>query len=118
MRCEDSHAWWRLVDGPGEPPAGEMLCPEDGGEAVVAMRHPLADRVTVTLVPAAWEREGTIGFRDEYFVEISSHRHAETLRSARTYSWETAQERLAWFKDIDWEAAKRRWTRGDFTKPA
>ena len=87
-------------------------------EAIVAMRHPLADRVTVTIVPAAWEREGTIGFRDEYFLEIASHRSGEALRSARTYSWEQAQSRLAWFKDVDWSAAKRRWTRSDFTTPA
>ncbi|RSN55095.1 hypothetical protein DMH01_32685 [Amycolatopsis sp. WAC 04182] len=88
-----------------------------GAEAIVAMRHPLADRVTVALVPAAWEREGKTGFRDRYFLEISSSRFAETLRSARTYSWDKAIERLSWFKDIDWEAARRRWTRGDFTKP-
>ncbi|MFI9452437.1 hypothetical protein [Amycolatopsis sp. NPDC052450] len=118
MQCEDSHVWWRLVDEElSEPPPEDLRCPEDGTEAIVAMRHPLADRVTVALVPAAWEREGKIGFRDRYFLEISSSRFAETLRSARTYSWDKALERLSWFKDVDWEAARRRWTRGDFTKP-
>jgi hypothetical protein len=118
MRCEDSHAWWRLLEDRPEPSPEDLRCPEDGTEAIVAMRHPLADRVSVTVVPAAWEREGKIGFRDQYFLEISSRLSAETLRSVRRYSWAEAGERLAWFKDVDWEAAKRRWNRGDFGRPS
>jgi hypothetical protein len=118
MQCEDSHTWWLLLEELSEPSAEDLRCPEDGTEAIIAMRHPLADRVSVTILPAAWEREGKIGFRDQYFLEISSRMFADTLRSSRRYSWQEATERLAWFKDIGWEAAKRRWNRGDFDRPS
>jgi hypothetical protein len=55
---------------------------------------------------------------DVAFLEISSRMFADTLHSSRRYYWQEATERLAWFKDIGWEAAKRRWNRGDFDRPS
>jgi hypothetical protein len=111
MRCDDNHAWWRFLDGGAEPSEDELACPVDGVEAVTAARKPLADRARITLAPAAWERDGVSGFRDQYFLEVSPALGGETLRSADPMTWEDAVKRAGFFRDITWNDAVRRWSR-------
>jgi hypothetical protein len=117
MMCDSNHRWQHFLSAPAEP-HGEMLkCPVDGAEAVTVSRRPLADRVRVSIVPAAWQDERDVGNRDSFFIEISANSfESETLRSSRLFTWEEAISRIAWFKDIPWESAKKRWSRGGFDK--
>jgi hypothetical protein len=116
MRCERNHAWWRLLPGAFEPTREDLICPTDGTTAVTAGRRKLADRVRLSLIPAAWEYERAIGFGNEYFIEIADHDGSHLLRSARTFEFDEACKRLAWFKGLTWQDAERRWDRSGLRK--
>src|SRR5579859_401463 len=87
MSCEQNHSWWRLVPGGFEPSPEDLACPTDETEAVTAGRRKLADRVRIKLIPAAWEYERSIGFDNEYFIEISDRDGLHLLRSAQTFEF-------------------------------
>jgi hypothetical protein len=115
MQCDRNHTWRRLLDSSVEPDAESLTCPVDGTEAVTASRRPLADRVRISLIPLSWQVGGEVGGKDTYLIEISANAFpSETLRSSRSFSWEESISRIAWFKDIPWESAKKRWIRGGF----
>ncbi len=76
------------------------------------MRLPLADRVRLSLLPAAWEREGRVGRADEYFLEIRSHTDgSRRLRTTDTVHWEEAIKYAAMFRGVPWDLAEKRWRR-------
>jgi hypothetical protein len=115
MMCDSNHRWRCFLSGTADPDEEMLKCPVDRAEAVTVSRRPLADRVRVSIVSAAWQGERDVGDRDSFFIEISASAfESEILRSSRLFSWEEAISRIAWFKDIPWEAAKRRWSRGGF----
>jgi hypothetical protein len=117
MRCDRNHAWWRLVPGDSEPSTQDLTCPVAGDEAVTSGRRQLADRVLLHLVPAAREFEGSIGFGDEYFLELSDHAGRNFLRSAHVFSYEEARKRMTWFRGLAWPDAERRWHRSGMSEP-
>ncbi|WP_433020760.1 hypothetical protein [Kribbella sp. CA-294648] len=117
MRCDQNHAWWRYHPADSELAGIDLICPVDGTEAVTAGKLALADRVVLKLIPVAWDREGTIGFDDEHFIEISRRDGARSLRSARVFSFDEACRRLSWFKGLTWADAERRWERTGMRTP-
>ncbi|MEQ0560485.1 hypothetical protein ABJI51_15460 [Amycolatopsis sp. NEAU-NG30] len=82
MMCDRNHAWWRPLANMVEPSVGDLTCPVDGEQAVTAGRRKLADRVELSLIPAAWDDGGVVGFEDQYFVRIADHSSGRFLRSA------------------------------------
>lgn len=111
MRCDRNHAWWRLLTNTVEPSATDLTCPVDGEQAVTAGLRKLADRVELSLVPAAWEDDGVVGFEDEYFVRIVDRRSGRSLRSSEKFGFDEACERMSWFRKMTWAEAERRWGR-------
>lgn len=111
MQCEQNHSWWRLLPAGHEPTGSDVQCPKDGSEAVTSGRREIADRVSVRLVPAAWEHEGVVGFEDEFFIEIFDCRGSRSLTSGRSFDWSEAIRRMGWLKGLTWEEARRRWAR-------
>lgn len=113
MMCDDGHGWAVFIeDDSQEPDAQQLMCPQDGEPAVTAARLPVADRVKISLIPAAWERDGRVGREDEYFLEIRSIADDSlALRTSTTLDWETAVKRGAMFRGISPELAQKRWSR-------
>lgn len=110
MQCEDVHQWtvFRLDDN--EPTAEQLVCPEEGHPAITASRCPLADRVEVRIIPAAWERDGKVGREAEFFFELHSTVNAEKwVRAPQVISWESAVKCGEMFLGISWAQVPRRW---------
>src|ERR1700758_1183268 len=100
MMCDNNHRWRHFLAGTAEPDEEMLKCPVAGAEAVTASRRPLADRVRISIVPAAWQDEHDVGDRDSFFIEISANAFdSEILRSSRLFTWEEAISRIAWFRD-------------------
>lgn len=116
LQCERNHGWWRLLPPGVEPVGVDARCPEDGSDAVTASPRQLADRVIVQLIPAAWEREGSVGFENEFFLEVSDRRGTRSLKSGRSFEWNEAVKRMEWLKGLTWEEAQRRWVRVGLNK--
>jgi hypothetical protein len=53
LRCDKGHSWEVLHDDTREFPHECEMCEKDGLEAVTLQRMPPADRVRVTIAPAA-----------------------------------------------------------------
>ncbi|MGW3419803.1 hypothetical protein [Streptomyces phaeochromogenes] len=113
MRCDDGHGWSVFVeDDSREPDATQLNCPEDDSPAVTATCLPIADRVQISMLPAAWEREGRVGRADEYFLEVRSILDSSRmLKTTTTMSWEDVIKYASMFRDIPWDLAERRWAR-------
>jgi hypothetical protein len=112
MMCDGGHRWELFQEGDGEPPSESLVCREDGLPAVTAMSLPLADRAVIEISPMAWEREGVVGRRNEYRLEIrSTVRPGEHLRSAGDLSWDDVVRYAKMLHDVSWEQAQRRWAR-------
>ena len=116
MACDNNHRWEVYIEDSPEPSQYALTCPEDGTPAVTAKRMPPADRVRVTLVPAARIADhvtGAVVDDSKYFVEIqpSGQVTGETLRSQRPYDWDEAVRKASVFNKASWEDAQRRWLR-------
>ena len=112
--CDLGHHWTIVLPEGVAPPDDETRCPVDGSPAVTAARQPPADRVVVTIRPAARVVDaatGQIGRDSEYFLEISSHDARESRQSARVFSWDEAVQKATMFQKATWELAVRRWAR-------
>jgi hypothetical protein len=68
------------------------------------------------MIPAAWEFEGSIGFGNDYFIEITDRNGGRLLRSGRAFEFDEACKRLGWFKGLAWSDAERRWDRSGMRK--
>ncbi|GAA1736310.1 hypothetical protein [Luedemannella helvata] len=114
LTCELGHHWTIVLPEEVELPGGADLCPLDGSPAITAKPEPPADRVCVTLRPAARVVDtvtGQIGRGSEYCLEISSHDGRESRHSAKAFTWEEAVRKAAMFQKASWALAVQRWTR-------
>jgi hypothetical protein len=116
MRCDQNHAWWRLLAGCSEPAPDDLVCPVDQSPAVTAGRRELADRVSIRLIPATWEHEGAVGFEGQFFIEISDLSGVRSLRSGQAFELDEACRRIGWFNKLTWIDAERRWNRTGMQK--
>lgn len=101
LMCDDSHRW-EVESESGELPAAAERCPVDGAPAVTAERRPVGDRVRMTLVPAARD--------DEWRLELTGI-DGSAVRSRKSWTWNEAVEKAAFFRGLSWEDAVRRWKR-------
>jgi hypothetical protein len=116
--CDDNHAWDVFAEDAAEPPSDAAYCPIDGFEAVTARRMPPADRVRVTIVPAARIADDiteAVIHEDRYCLEVSSTDGQHALRSTTEFAWDDAVARAAWFKQLTWADAVNRWRRTGLT---
>lgn len=112
MQCEDAHLWEIFLEGGAEPSEEQLTCQEDNQPAVTATRLPLADRATITFIPAAWELEGSKGHADQYFVAIHSSKNREkAYRLKHPISWEEAIKFASLLTGVPWDQAAQRWER-------
>jgi hypothetical protein len=113
-RCHSNHRWETYDDEAPEPPATAATCPIDGSAAVTISPQPPADRVAVTISPAARIVDSVtkaIRHEGEYFIEIWSFDHAETRRNTKALSWEDAVNTVELFRGVSWADALVRWKR-------
>ena len=114
LQCDLNHEW--TLDLPeGEEISGDAdRCPVDGLPAVTAVPERPADRVSVTLRPAARVVDrvtGQVGRDSEYYLRISSQDGLESRQSVKIFSWDAAIRKAAMFQKVTWEQAARRWIR-------
>jgi hypothetical protein len=79
---------------------------------------PPADRVRVTIVPAARIADrvkDTVVYEDRYCLQVTSSDEQRTLLSTTEFAWDEAVERAAWFKKLTWDDAVNRWQRAGLT---
>lgn len=85
---------------------------------MTASRRPPADRVTVSILPAARIADGVthvVDHDDHYSLEISSADGQHVLRTATEFEWDAALDRAAWFRNLTWADAVERWRRTGMT---
>jgi hypothetical protein len=114
LQCDMNHEWTLDLPEGEEISDGADQCPVDGLPAVTAVPERPADRVAVTLRPAARVVDrvtGQVGRDSEYFLEISSRDGRDSRQSAKVFSWDEAVRRAAVFQKATWEQAARRWAR-------
>ena len=81
---------------PRDIPKEAQSCPVDGLEPVTMVRNVPADRVRISIVPAARvsdEVTGRVAFDSEYLLELRPWQGPGLLRSTETMSWEVVVER-------------------------
>ncbi|BCB78286.1 hypothetical protein GCM10022251_31200 [Phytohabitans flavus] len=115
FRCDLNHRWAVMAEeAEGEPPEEEATCPVDGALAVTATPQRPADRVSVSIVPAARVTDPVrklVGHESEYYLEISSPDSSRMKRSAMTLSWDEAIRKASLFEQAPWDLAAARWAR-------
>jgi hypothetical protein len=114
LRCDANHEWSVLHDDTTRPPDGYEICPHDGTPAVTLKQMPPADRVRITLAPAARVADpetGVVEAEHRYFIELGRWNASEVLRSESFFDWPEAIERASWFANASWEEARNRWER-------
>ncbi|MDQ1698160.1 MAG: hypothetical protein QOG34_23 [Frankiaceae bacterium] len=114
FRCDVGHSWEITSSDGIEPPADAVRCPVDGREAVTAKHMPPADRVRLSLIPAARISDpvkNTVELEGHYFLEVASADGANTLTSVDKYGFDDAVSRLSLFVHDTWEAAAVRMRR-------
>lgn len=115
FRCDRNHSW-EVVDENDltEPNQDWTACPLGDGEAVTSARQPAADRVCVTLIPAARvvdEVERQIGDDSLYYLQISARDGSTYVRSAVAHQWGEAVARAGSRRGRAWAEALARWDR-------
>lgn len=89
--CDFGHSWTLLRDGDAEEQPGDELCPL-GHEAVTLAKRPLADRVQVTIRPAARldPIRDQVECDDRFFLVIADPRTGEERATLLHYTWTEA----------------------------
>jgi hypothetical protein len=115
FRCEQNHSWEVLDDEDlAEPNQDWIACPSCDGDAVTAACQPAADRVSVTLLPAARvvdEVKGQVGDDSMYYLQISPRDGSRSVRSAVAHEWGEAVAKAGLLRGRSWTEALARWDR-------
>jgi hypothetical protein len=120
FRCDDNHRWEVLHDESDEFPTSLEGCPVDGAPAVTLQKMAPADRVRVSIVPAARVGDAVTGALEndtKFVLEITPWQEGRSLRSNTLYEWSDAVERAAWFRGLSWDEAVQRWERSGLGDP-
>jgi hypothetical protein len=118
MMCEHGHVWEQFgLEGARPDDVG--VCPGCGEEPVTVSCHPVADRVHIRFVPAAWVVQEPTPAREEvvwdkrFYVEIAPWSGGETLRTTNAFRWEEAVSVGQRFEGATWEQAQKLWRVGN-----
>src|SRR6476469_8934386 len=99
-RCDNDDAWELLHDEDVPLPAGIEICQKAGTTAITVARREPADRVRLTIAPAAVvgdPRTGRVRGERRYLLELSRWNAPAILRSTEPVGWDEAVKQASWF---------------------
>lgn len=111
MECDHGDTWAVFSEEDVEPTEEQMFCPEAGHPAILFSKSPLDRYVRVTIAAAGPPPTSQADARSKFFLELSTWDRLDHVLSSQTYTWDEAVKRAAYFHNLSWEDAERRWQR-------